>query len=403
MTLLLRNPVLFSVAALAAASAAGTACNAVTGAGDLSLSGATTTAGSGGGSGTATGTSSETSGGGQAQGGQGATTGGGGAVGTGGAAGGCVPACGAHSHCEASTTTCVCDFGYVLQGNSCVPASPGDPASHTQQEVCDAWAKGHVVTEPNPLIASGQECDPGTLRPGAFVDTLGRINMFRWLAGLGPTGDDPGYDADAQKCANLEAFWDFGLGGSPHQPPPNVKCYTAEGGATAGQSNIAWGSGSPGQAIDQFMEDNGNATTMGHRRWILNPPLGPVGIGYWQTGGQYGNAECLRVFASQGGGPNPPWVALPNPGFVPAEMAGWTWTFHGSLGGIPNATVTMLDVDSGSPLAVTTQTLNQGYAQDSISWAPSGWSAQPGKTYRVTIAGLSGGSVVYDVKPVTCN
>ncbi len=392
--------------ALSLVTGALVACNAVTGASDLTLSGKAAGAGGAAGTGTGAGAGATVGAGGQGSGGQATTTttsGGAGGQGSGGAPGGCSPACGANSHCEAATTTCVCDFGYVAQGDACAPAAPGDPATHSEQEVCDAWKKGHVVTEPNPLSASGAECDPGSLRPGAFVDTLARINMFRWLSGLGPTGDDPAYDADAQACANLEAFWDFGLGGSPHQPPPDVKCYTPAGGATAGQSNIAWGSGSPAQAIDQFMEDGGNETTMGHRRWILNPPLGPVGIGYWETGGQYGNAECLRVFASQGNGPSPAWAAMPNQGYVPATIAQWTWTFHGSIGGIPNASVTMLDVDANAPLAVNVKTLGQGYAQDAISWTPSGWSAQAGKTYRVTVSGLAGGDVVYDVKPVGCN
>jgi hypothetical protein len=182
-----------------------------------------------------------------------------------------------------------------------------------------------------------------------------------------------------------------------------VTCYSPEGAASAGQSNIAWGSGHPAPAIDQFMQDNGNATTMGHRRWIVNPPLQPVGIGYWETGGTYGNAECLRVFGTGGNGPNPPWTSVPNPGFVPLEIATWTWTFHGSLGGIPGAGVAVLRVDDNTPLPVAMQALQQGYAQDAISWNPSGWTVEAGKTYRVTVSGLGGGDVVYDVKPVVCN
>lgn len=314
----------------------------------------------------------------------------------------CAPACGANQYCEATTLSCVCNPGFVQQGGACTAAPAGDPTSHTQEEVCDHWKAGHVVTEPNPLTASGAECDAGSLKQGGIVDTLTRINMFRWLSGLGPTSDSAAFDADAQKCANLESWWPW-TSGSPHAPPASSKCYTAEGGATAGQSNIAWGSGSPAQAIDQFMEDNGNETTMGHRRWILNPPLGPIGIGYWQGGGKYGNAECLRVFGSSGGGPKPPWVAVPTAGFAPLVTAGWTWTFHGSLGGIPGATASVLRVDDNMALPVTMLPLSQGYGQDTASWKPNGWKAEAGKTYRVKVTGLTGGDVVYDVKPIACN
>jgi hypothetical protein len=116
-------------------------------------------------------------------------------------------------------------------------------------------------------------------------------------------------------------------------------------------------------------------TTLGHRRWLLNPPLDPVGIGYWETGGTYGNAACMRVFGASGTGPSPAWVSMPTPGFGPIEVAQWTWSFHGSLGGIAGAKITMLRVDDNTPLAVTMQTLQQGYAQDAISWTPSGWQA----------------------------
>jgi uncharacterized protein YkwD len=268
--------------------------------------------------------------------------------------------------------------------------------------VCDRWKQGHALTTTSFLVASGAECDAGSLTQAALNDTLVRLNLFRWMVGLGPTSADPSMNANAQKCANLEAWWPF-TGGSPHSPPSTSKCYTPEGGSTAGQSNIAWGSGSPAQAIDQFIEDQGNATTMGHRRWCLNPPLDPVGIGYWQTGGIYGNAECLMVFGSGGSGPMPSWVAMPPPGFVPLEVATWTWTFHGSLGGIANAQISMLRVDDDTPLAVSVTTLQQGFGQDAISWTPKGWSPAAGTTYRVTVSGLSGGDVTYDVKPVNCN
>jgi hypothetical protein len=314
----------------------------------------------------------------------------------------CSPACAANQYCEAATLSCVCNPGFIMQGGACTGAPAGDPTSHTQKEVCDHWTSGHVVTEPNPLTTTGAECDAGTLKQKAIVDTLTRINMFRWMDGLGPTSDDAAFDADAQKCSNLESWWPW-TGGSPHQPPATSKCYTPEGGATAGQSNIAWGSGHPAQAIDQFMEDNGNETTLGHRRWILNPPLGPIGIGYWEGGGMYGNAECLRVFGSSGGGPNPSWVAIPTAGFAPIETATWTWSFHGSLGGIAAATATVLRVDDNMALPVKMLPLSQGYAQDTTSWTPVGWTAEAGKTYRVTVSGLAGGDVVYDVKPVACN
>jgi len=391
-------------------------CNLMTGLSSIELTGdaggnGSGATGSGAGAGTGAGTTTTSAAGGA---GAGTTTAGGGS-GASGLAGGagagagtpppqCSPACGTHMHCELGTLTCVCDPGFTQQGSACNPVAPGDPTTHTQPEVCQKWQQGHVVTTPDALVSNGQACDAGSLAQGALNDTLTRINMFRWMAGLGPTGDDPSMDASAQKCANLEAWYTWPSGGSPHQPAAgDSQCWTQEGASTAGASNIAWGSGHPAQAMDQFVEDGGNSTTMGHRRWVLNPPLDPVGIGYWTGGGQYGDGMCLMVFSGGGSGPFPAWTAFPPPGYVPIEVAGWTWTFHGDDGNIANAQISMLRVDDNAPLAVNVQSLYQGYGQTATSWTPSGWSAQAGMTYRVTVAGLSSGNVVYDVKPVTCN
>lgn len=377
------------------------ACGLLTGAEDLQIQDGD--GGSGGHASTGT-TSGTTTGNGGS--GAGMTAGGNGGSGAGSAGGSgpaCSPPCGQNQYCEAATGTCQCSPGFLSQNGTCEPAPPGDPSTRTQDEVCQKWKEGHVVTTPSPLVTSGADCDAGTLKQGAINDTLSRLNMFRWLAGLGPTTDDPALDAGAQLCANLESWWDWSMGGSPHFPPASSKCFTQQGADFAGQSNLAWGSGHPAQAMDQYMEDNGNATTMGHRRWIVNPPLNPVGIGYWSGGGQYGDAQCLRVFGSSGNGPNPDWVAVPNQGFVPIEMAQWTWTFHGNQGGVPNAQISVLSVDDNMPLSVQVNTLSQGYGEEAIAWVPEGWQAQAGKTYRVTVTGVSGGDVVYDVKPVNCN
>lgn len=384
---------------------AGAGCNWLTGAGDLEIGeGGQGQGGEGQGNGPGPGP-----GPGQGGNGLGPGSGAGSEGGDGPSAGGstssspvvCTPECAANEHCDPATTTCECDPGFADEGGSCEPVDPGDPTLRTAAQVCERWADDHQLTETDPFESSGAQCDPGSLKQGGINDTLVRINLFRWLSGLGPTSHDPALDAINQKCANLEAWWDFSMPQSPHSPPPTSTCYTAEGAQGAGMSNIAWGNG-PADSIDQYVEDSGNETTMGHRRWIVNPPLGPVGIGYWEGGGTYGSAQCLAVFGASGQGPNPPWVAVPNQGFTPVEVARWTWTFHGSDSGIPSATVSVLRVDDNTPLAVDVMTLQQGFGENAISWQPMGWTVEAGKTYRVTVSDLAGGDVTYDVKPIDC-
>lgn len=298
-----------------------------------------------------------------------------------------------------------CPSGMVDVGSGCVAIDPNDPAQRAQAEVCARWTSDHVITDASPFSRTTTgDCDSGTLSAGGHADTLKRINMFRWLAGVGPTTLNTALDSQQQQCANMESWWNFSLPDSPHMPPTTSKCYTAAAATGAGSSNIAWGNG-PAASIDQFQQDSGNATTMGHRRWIVNPPLSGVGVGFWQGGGMYGSAMCMSVFGNAGTGPNPPYVAVPNPGFVPVQMVGaqWTWTFHSAKGGTANAMIAMSRHPDGTPLAVTRMVLNQGYGQPAISWKPMGWTPVAGEVYRVTVSGLTGGDVTYLVRPVTCS
>jgi hypothetical protein len=53
-------------------------------------------------------------------------------------------------------------------------------------------------------------------------------------------------------------------------------------------------------------------------------------------------------------------------------------------------------------LNVSTNLLASGYGQSAIGFSPSGWSVDAGETYEITVSGLGGQTVVYQVKPVNC-
>jgi hypothetical protein len=226
--------------------------------------------------------------------------------------------------------------------------------------------------------------------------------MFRWMIGLGPVSDDPGLDKTDMSCAVLSSWNPPDGSYNPHQPDPSRKCYTTDGATGAGESNIAWGPGNPAQAIDQFVEDNGNETTMGHRRWIFNPPLGPVGIGYYAGGGQYGDAECLAVFGQSGGGTAPSWYSFPPPGFSPIDVVGWMWTFHDSSD-VSNASIKVTRTSDSADLAMTKMSLIDGYGNyPTVGFTLNGWSPKAGDVYEVEVSGVGAGTITYEVKPVSC-
>ncbi len=311
--------------------------------------------------------------------------------------------CGANAKCLDATGKCMCNPGFVSDGTgACVAAPAGDPSTHTQAEVCTRWKQGHVQTSATPWTAGAAQCDPGTLAPAAITDTLTRLALYRWMEGLAPVSDAPAQSVNDMACAAVASWNPPGTVPNPHAPPPSAKCYTAAGAQGAGTSNIAWGSGHPANAIDQFMEDRGNDTTFGHRRWIMNPPLGVVGIGYYAGGGTYGNAQCLGVFDQSGRGTAPEWLSFPPPGFSPTSVVGWTWTFHAKAS-TANAQMTVKRMSDGANLAMTKLTLQQGYGSYSTqAFRQSGWTPKDGEVYLVSVSGVAAQPITYEVKPVAC-
>ncbi len=310
--------------------------------------------------------------------------------------------CQANARCVSGPARCECLPGFVVNGGACVANLPGNPALHTKAEVCQAWQAAHVENAANGgFSVSTATCDPGTVSRDGLDDALRRLNTFRWLAGLGPTTEDPGNDTRAQGCALVSA-WNP-AGPSAHFPSSSATCFTAGGASGAGSSNIAWGSGTAANAMDQWFEDWGNDTTYGHRRWLLNPPLSDVGIGLYRGGNNYGSASCITVFGMSGSGPSPAWVAWPAPGYVPSDLMHTQWTVQGNVPG--GATVTVTRQSDGQTLDTSVEWLQGSYGNSSaLKLTRNGWSPVAGETYHVTIVGgASGASAIeYDLTPTQC-
>ncbi len=415
-------------AGVAVAAAFGVGCSSVLGYDDLSFQEADGSAGGGlggggtggtpgsgatgfgGGAGTTTGgfggadAAVDGAGTGAASGGGTTATGGtGGATGTGGAPPvTCNPACGHGFYCDPASQTCKCHYGFVLNGTKCDPVLPGDPATHTEAEVCAQWKGGNAITDPSPWKAGPTECDPGITSQGGINDAVARINMYRWLVGLGPAVDDPARNETNRWCAAVVSWNPPGTVPNPHSPPPSAKCYTQKGASGAGSSNISWGVG-VAQAITQFIVDNGNFTTFGHRRWILSAGMGITGIGHYAGGGKYGRATCQYSFGGGTTYPAPDWVSLPPPGFVPTTVVNYVWTFH-HKSSVSAATMKVTNTATSANLPMKTLKLTGGYGSYStIAFQRDGWTAKSGEVYDVTVDGISGGPISYQVKAVTCN
>lgn len=298
--------------------------------------------------------------------------------------------CGTNEECDPATGACACRDGFADMGAGCVAVPPGDPAGRTEAEVCAAWRAGHVESSGTPWTAGGTECDLGTLHADAIDDTVRRVSLFRWLAGLGAVTDDPARQSVAQHCAVLMAA----NGRISHTPDSSWDCYTAEGEEGAGSSNLALGVGTPAFAIDLYMRDYGTPS-LGHRRWILNDPLGKVSVGF------AGTAQCLGIFDSSGTSDRD-WTAYPNPGPAPVETSTDLWSLHSRRLSLAGADVTVERVSDGAALPVTVSHPPEGYGPGAVAWDPNGWTPVAGERYRVTITGVSGGPIAYVVHLVSC-
>lgn len=306
--------------------------------------------------------------------------------------------CGRNETCVAGA--CLCSEGFDRMGAECEASVLGsDPLTHTAEQVCSFWLESQMVTGSG-FEVGDVECDPGVLSQAGVNEGMRRINAYRWLVGLGPASTAVSH-VQAQGCALVSA-WNP-AGAQAHEPSPESVCYTSDGAAGAGSSNIAWGSRSTVHAIDQWVEDRGNETTIGHRRWILNPPLSDVQLGLYVGGTSFGGAACMSVFASSGMGRRPEWFAFPPPGFSPVSAPTATWTFHAGWS-FADVAITVTRASDGADLEIEILDLRQsggfGYP-NATSFRPIGWSATSGETYEVRV--LAGEqSATYEVKPIDC-
>ena len=272
-----------------------------------------------------------------------------------------------------------------------------DGVPNTESEaVCQRWTSDRTDLSEGSWDGSVDTCDPGTPDAVGVENALRLVNLFRWITGLPEVETLPELDELAQDCSLImEAY-----GGLTHYPAESFECYTDSGAQAASKSNISPYAGV--YSVDLYMSDPGNSTTLGHRRWILSNGLGPIGLGSTT------NYSCMLVIGGTGSD-SAPWTAWPPPGIVPFELTQLAWAALDDTGwsvqsdsiNLGGAVVTITR-DDGADLPVVVTELAPNYGSRwAISMIPSGWSAEPGRSYDVHIE-ASGGVLDYTVELVDC-
>ncbi|HMJ75258.1 MAG TPA: DUF4214 domain-containing protein, partial [Iamia sp.] len=181
-----------------------------------------------------------------------------------------------------------------------------------------------------------------------------------------------------------------------HSPASDSRCWTTQGSAAAGTSNLAAGTGA--DAIDQYMADLGAVNApAGHRRWVLNPRATTFGTG---------STKGFNALEVIGGAPRArpagvTWVAWPNAGYVPKRaLRPFTWLddtvlFSLSSNQYPDADYSgaRVTVKVGSTsLAVDVNRPQAGYGDTALTWdvtMPAGYDRSDADVkFDITVSGV---------------
>lgn len=259
---------------------------------------------------------------------------------------------------------------------------------------------------------------PGALEEGFVQDGLATINYVRAVAGLpADVRCTDELNANAQEGALLLAASEFSH--YPHRPDGMEKGLYDAGYAATSSSNIGYGHRTLSGFVLSCTDDSdaGNLDRVGHRRWLLNPDLKLVGLGYVE------NMTTTKVFDhSRTPSLTPEMVCWPAQGVFPVELAdanlGWSCTPKPGtydLGASKDLTVTLtregdgavfeLDLSMDDPQAGAychVDTVGYGYGP-AIIFRPEVEGYAHGDVYRVKIdnvkrAGGGTTSIEYTVK-----
>jgi uncharacterized protein YkwD len=156
----------------------------------------------------------------------------------------------------------------------------------------------------------------GSLAAGFLQDGLNAINYARYLAGLPDDVTlDAAYTDRAQHGAVLLAVGSFAH--SQAKPADMAQDFFDVANAATSSSNIGWGYPTLGSFNNGCLDDSdaSNIDRLGHRRWLLDPPLQMTGMGFADARSDTYVFDWSRAATVDYGA-----VAWPSAGLFPVEM-----------------------------------------------------------------------------------
>ena len=216
----------------------------------------------------------------------------------------------------------------ILCAGGAAVVQPGQAAevdinNKDRESVARAYVSWLLPTFSVPVGFTGDAtaCKPGLTSSASKRATLSALNFMRAMVDLPPVVERASLSTLAQASSLIMEANGF----LTHYPSRNSRCYSTAGykGASTGNLHIAQVNDearlmAPGaRAVTSYMVDDGdNNTSVGHRRWLLYPPLLEVGIG------DTGIANTIVVLGGKWRSTKPKaqWITWPSAGYFPWEL-----------------------------------------------------------------------------------
>ncbi len=135
------------------------------------------------------------------------------------------------------------------------------------------FAKRRVIWKRPPSLKRCFEGKPDSSEYTSFRDNL---NFVRLIAGVPPVQDiDPGLSQNSQRAA-----WCLSVNNKiTHSIPKSFRCYTPAAALAASKANLSIGYSAGTAILGMLRDEERSNISVGHRRWLLHPPLTFPGYG----------------------------------------------------------------------------------------------------------------------------
>lgn len=197
-----------------------------------------------------------------------------------------------------------------------------DSAQPTKVQIRDKWREVTYASSTYDEVPSvTAPYAAGKLTDNMLKSGITYLNYVRYVAHLPKVQLSDSLNEDAQYGAVLLAATDT-LTHYPVQPDDMDDDFYERGYNATTSSNISAGYGSLQGSISGCMNDNSslsNLACVGHRRWLLNPPLLNVGFGYAESESNW-SYIVTKVFDKSGNGCDYDFISWPSSGNFPTNL-----------------------------------------------------------------------------------